>query len=48
MKNKQTNKTNLPNVDSWVEASTNIHHYVCAKNLMELIKHSKMPDTSFN
>ena len=33
---KNTEKGNcihLTNVDSWIETGTNIHHYICTKNL---------------
>ena len=27
--------SDLPNVDSWIKTVTNIHHYVCAENLLD-------------
>ena len=32
---ESTKKPDLPNVDSWIKTVANIHHYVCAKNLLE-------------
>ena len=32
---KSTKKSDLPNVDSRIKTVANIHHYVCAKNLLD-------------
>ena len=33
--NSKVHCTDLPDIDSWVEAGANIHHNVCTKNLLD-------------